>query len=55
MGAPAPGPSGAGRCTDRTLTVRYLSRQASRDDVLRAAAAAGARVTPLPSSNGDSQ
>ena len=46
---------GAGRCTDRTLTIRYLSRQASRDDVLRAAAAAGATVTTLPASQGDAR
>ena len=43
---------GVTRCTDRTLTVRYLSRRASREDVVRAATAAGARVTPLPDSHG---
>ena len=39
---------GPGHCTERTLTVRYLAGRASREDVLRAAAAAGAKVTPLP-------
>lgn len=35
----------AGRCADRTITIRYLSRQTSRDEVIRAASAAAAKVS----------
>ena len=42
-----------GRCTDRTITIRYLTRQASRDDVMRAATAAAAKVSALPETNGE--
>lgn len=44
---------GAGRCADRTVTIRYLPRQASREDVVRAASAAAAKVDALPEPNGD--
>jgi hypothetical protein len=44
---------GAGRCADRTVTIRYLPRQASREDVVRAAAAVAAKVDALPEPNGD--
>jgi hypothetical protein len=44
---------GSSHCAERTLTVRYLTRRASREDVLRAAAEAGAKITPLP--DGDSR
>jgi hypothetical protein len=42
-----------GRCDGRTVTIRYLSGKASRDHVLRAAAALAAKVTALPEPNGD--
>jgi hypothetical protein len=42
-----------GRCDGRTVTIRYLSGKASRDHVLRAAAALAAKVTALPETNGD--
>lgn len=44
-----------GRCDGRAVTIRYLSRKASRDDVLRAVAALAAKVTPLPETNGGSR
>ncbi|APR83673.1 Hypothetical protein A7982_09022 [Minicystis rosea] len=45
----------AGRCTDRTITIRYLTQKTSRDDVMRAASAAAAKVSALPETNGDSR
>lgn len=37
----------AGRCEGREITIRYLPRRASREEILRAAAALAARLTPL--------
>ena len=42
-----------GRCDDRTVTVRYLSRAASRDDMIHAASAAAAKVSALPETPGE--
>jgi hypothetical protein len=46
------------RCQGRTVTIRYLAKQVSRDDVVRAASAAAAKVDVLPSTpstNGESR
>lgn len=45
--------AGGGRCEARTVTIRYLTRRASRDDVLRAAGAVAAKVTAVPETNGE--
>jgi hypothetical protein len=37
----------AGRCEGREVTIRYLPRRASREEILRAASALAARVTAL--------
>ena len=45
--------AGAGGCADRTVTIRYFPRQASRGDVVRSAVSVAAKVTALPETNGD--
>lgn len=35
-----------GRCLGRKVTIRYLTRQATRDEVIRAASSIAAKVTP---------
>jgi hypothetical protein len=37
----------AGRCEGREITIRYLPRRASREEIVRAATALAARVSPL--------
>ena len=44
-----------GRCADRTLRVRYLPRQISREEVIRAASAAAEKVAALPDTDGAKQ
>jgi hypothetical protein len=43
---------GGGRCDDRTVAIRYLSRKTSRDEVIRAASAVAAKVSAMPETNG---
>jgi hypothetical protein len=47
--------AGGERCKGRTVTIRYLPRQASRDEVLRAAQGAAEKVNVLPPPNGESR
>lgn len=39
---------GAHGCAGRTVTIRYLAREASRDDIVRAASAIAEKVVPEP-------
>lgn len=41
-----------GGCADRKLSVRYLPRQISRDEVIRAAKSAAAKVVAIPDDEG---